>query len=77
MSCAHCVRLRRMPRSTRLSNRRQPPSGSEFRPLGHLRDHRGSYLATDKILRNDRTSWQVIAMEPSEAAWRKLEQSIH
>ena len=27
--------------------------GSEFRPLGHLRHHRRSRLATDKALRND------------------------
>ncbi len=29
------------------------------------------------VLERQGTSWQVIAMEPSEAAWRKLEQSIH
>jgi hypothetical protein len=27
--------------------------GSEFRPCGHFRDHRGSHLATDNVLRND------------------------
>ncbi len=39
---------------SRLSNRRQRTQGSEFRPLGHLRHHRRSRLATDKVLRNDR-----------------------
>ena len=39
---------------SRLSNRRQRTRGSEFRPLGHLRDHGGSRLATDKVLRNDK-----------------------
>jgi hypothetical protein len=38
---------------SRLSNRRQRTQGSEFRPLGHLRHHRRSRLATDKVLRND------------------------
>jgi len=31
--------------NARLSNRRQRASGSELCPLGHLRHHRGSYLA--------------------------------
>jgi hypothetical protein len=51
VSCAHCVGLKRMPQSdSRLSNRRQRTQGSE---LCHLRHHRRSRLATDKVLRND------------------------
>ena len=29
--------------------------GSEFYPLGHRRDHHGQHLATDNVLRNDRS----------------------
>jgi hypothetical protein len=54
VSCAHCARLTRMPQSdSRLSNLRQRTQGSELCPLRHLRDHRGSRLATDSVLRND------------------------
>ena len=43
-----------MPQSgSRMSSRRQRTEGSKFRPLGHLRVHRSSHLATDKVLRND------------------------
>ena len=44
---------------------------SEFRPLGHLRDHGGSYLATDKILRNDRFGTKV-APPSYEKKWPAL-----
>ena len=55
MSCAHCAGLRRIPQSdSRMSSRRQRTEGSEFYPLGHLRDHHGSHLAMDNVLRNDR-----------------------
>ena len=54
VSCAHCARPRRMPRGdSRIWSRRQRTQGSQFCPLGHLRDHRGSHLATDNVLRND------------------------
>jgi hypothetical protein len=62
VSCAHCARLTRMPQSdSRLPNRRQRTQGSELCPLRHLRDHRGSRLATDSVLRNDRTFGRVAA----------------
>ncbi|MBW2222848.1 MAG: site-specific integrase [Deltaproteobacteria bacterium] len=35
---------------------RQRTQGSEFCPLGHLRDHRHSHLPTDNVLRNDNLS---------------------
>jgi len=53
MSCAHCAGLRRIPQSnSRMSSRRQRTEGSEFYPLGLLRDHHGSHLAMDNVLRN-------------------------
>ena len=39
---------------SRISSCRQRTEGSEFYPLGHLRDHHGSHLAMDNVLRNDR-----------------------
>ncbi len=44
-----------MPQSeSRLSSRQQSTWGSELCSLGRLHKHRGSHLATDKVLRNDR-----------------------
>ncbi|MGB5268241.1 MAG: hypothetical protein WBN30_16730 [Polyangiales bacterium] len=38
---------------SRMSSRRQRTRRSELCRLGHLRDHRGSHLATDNVSRND------------------------
>ena len=38
---------------SRMSSRKQRTRGSELRPLGHLRNHRGSHLETDNVLRTD------------------------
>jgi hypothetical protein len=37
---------------------------SEFRPLGPPRDNRGSHLATDKVLRNDRSTATNVHVVP-------------
>jgi hypothetical protein len=46
-----------------MSSRQQRVQGSELCPLGPLRDHRGSHLATDNVLRNDK--WGGLAIPPT------------
>ena len=53
-SCARCAGAKADGAlDSQMSSRRQRTRGSELRPLGHLRNHRGSHLATDNVLRND------------------------
>jgi hypothetical protein len=51
-----------------MSSGRQRTQGSEFGPLGHLRDRRGSHLATDSVLRNDRSFLYLRTEEPRQRA---------
>ena len=51
---------------SRMPSRRQRTEGSEFYPLGHLRDHHGSDLATDNVLRNDRA---IVRTTDGGATW--------
>jgi hypothetical protein len=56
---------------SRMSSRRRRILGVRVCLSGHPRDHRGSYFATDNVLRNDslgeiRENWHTLVKKPIE-----------